>query len=547
MIITRYALGIWMLFLVSTTLILLSALSISVEGTLISHGPGKTTLTNLNGWSASAQKSTVVALDFDFPLFGNATVDRVWVSAFGTFSYNQLIGKEVRPDDVDDNIVVAPYFLPSSAGECAYERFNGISNSQLQEASDNVENYIGGNFEATHGVLATWTDVKSPEDSSMRNTFQGFIVTDQDEAYVIFNYEKIQYTNSIDGDPAAIGAFVNSEDTNTCWKMINGTDLDLDALTTTSNTNMPGRWVMRLDEILHCQDQFTTACGDEPTNGEWTVEKGYFENNNRWDFFVRYECKEGFEIQPNVTIQDSFCVYDPDYYESKWSCTNPPKCQDFSVAKDYETTLIISHIDGESITDAYRDEGEDGYEEFMEKVTEAIHEVLTQIGLDESVITEITITKDTIVITRDEDQDELLVIEFDSKLPTSTKDTATEDDIENAFNEYLANTPETNGVVFLPSADVKDKSRACLELCLGCKNPNGCKGPLPEIPPNKCCGTCSNANHEGGKPYNTLHAACCQDQFVFNPDTHSCCDSGTITSGGLSLFVKVKGQSCEGP
>jgi len=183
----------------------------------------------------------------------------------------------------------------------------------------------------------------------------------------------------------------------------------------------------------------------------------------------------------------------------------------------------------------------------MEKVTEAIHEVLTQIGLDESVITEITITKDTIVITRDEDQDELLVIEFDSKLPTSTKDTATEDDIENAFNEYLTNTPETNGVVFLPSADVKDKSRACLELCLGCKNPNGCKGPLPEIPPNKCCGTCSNANHEGGKPYNTLYAACCQDQFVFNPETHSCCDSGTITSGGLSLFVKVKGNSCEGP
>jgi len=261
-------------------------------------------------------------------------------------------------------------------------------------------------------------------------------------------------------------------------------------------------------------------------------------------FFVRYQCKEGFEIQPNVTIQDSFCVYDPDYYESKWSCTNPPKCQDFDVAKDYETTLIITNIDGLDIASVYKEEGEDGYEEFMDKVTEAIQEVLTQIGLDESVITEINISKDTIVVTRDEGGNELLVVEFDSKLPTSTKDTASEDDIEEAFNEYLSKTPETNGVVFLPNADVKDKSRACLELCLGCKNPNGCKGPLPEIPPNKCCGTCSNANHEGGKAYNTLNMACCKDQFVYNPETHTCCESGNISNGGISIYTKQKGNVC---
>lgn len=534
-------------YFLCTTVILLSCLSISVEGTLISHGGDKTTLTNLNSWSASTQKSTVVALDFDVPLYGNATIDRLWVGAFGTLSYNQLIGKEVRPDDVDDNIVIAPYFLPSSSstpGGCAYERFSDTSISQLQEANSNVETYIGRGFSATNGVLVTWTDVKSSEDSSMKNTFQAFVVTDEDEAYVIFNYDKIQYTTSIDGDTAAIGSFVNSEDTNSCWQVINGTNLDLDALTTTTNTNMAGRWVMRLDEILECNAQFTTACGDEPQNGEWTIEKGYFENNNRWDFFVRYNCKYGFEIQPNVTIQDSFCVYDPDYYESKWSCINPPKCQDFSVAKDYETTLIISHIDGLDITSIYKEEDEEGYEEFMEKVNDAITELLTNIGLDESVITAISITKDSISISRDDQKDELLTVEFDSKLPTSTKDTASEQDIEDAFNEFLSKQPEVNNVVFLPTADVKDKSRACLELCLGCKNPNGCAGPPPEIPPNKCCGTCSNANHEGGKAYNTLNAACCMDQFVYNPDTHTCCDSGTVSNGGLSLFMKIKGNAC---
>ena len=535
-------------FFLRTQLILLSALSASVEGTLFQFSAA-TSLSNLATWSASSQKSTVVPLDFDIPLFGNATIDRLWFSAFGTLSYNQLISKEVSPDEVDDNIVLAPYFLPSSSGSVKYERYSSSAASQLAEANNNVQNYIEGSFSATHGVLAQWTEVKSPEDSSLKNTFQAFIVTDESEAYAIFNYDQIQYTTGIDGDTAAVGAFVNSEDTNSCWRVINGTNLDLEQLTQTSNCRTPGRWVMRLDEILHCRDQFTTACGDEPQNGEWTHETGFFENSNRWDFFVRYSCKDDFEITPNNTIQDSFCVYDPDYYESKWSCVNPPRCQDFSVAKDYETTLIITHIDGIPINQIYKEEGEAGYEEFQEKVTQAIQELLVQIGLDESVVTEINISKDNVSINRDAGGDEVLTVEFDSLLPTQTKDTATETDIEEAFNEFLASNPEVNDVVFLPSADVKDKSRACLELCLGCKNPNGCQGPPPEIPPNKCCGTCSNPNHEGGKAYSTINMACCKDQFIYNPDTHSCCDSGSKSAGGYSLFMKVKGSTCglDGP
>jgi len=535
-----------MLFLVSTALILLSTLNVKVEGALYDFDQA-TTLTNLNGWSASAQKSTVVALDFDFPLFGNASLDRFWVSAHGTLSYNQLISKEMSPETTDDNIVVAPLFLPSSAGNCKYERYNpsSASQSQLEEAEGNVNAWLGFNgFTATHGMLVQWTDAVSAEDSSLKNTFQAFVVTDEDQSYVIFNYDQIDFTTSIDGDSASVGAFVNSEDTNSCWRILNGTNLDLQTLTTTTNTNSPGKWVMRLDELLHCRDQFTTACGDEPQPGEWTSETGYFENSNRWDFFIRYSCKDQFEISPNVTHQDTFCVYDPDYYESKWSCTNPPKCQDFSVAKEFETTLIISHIDGQPVSDIYKEEGEEGYEEFVEAVTDAITELLVAIGLDESVITAINISKELIEISRNEGGSEVFTAEFQVAVPTQTKDTATETDIEAAITEELANNPEQGGVAFLPVVEVKDKTKACLELCLGCQNPQGCTGPPPTIPPNKCCGTCSNPKHEGGKPYSTVTHACCQDQFVYDPETHSCCNSGVESQSSVPLFMKVKGNTC---
>merc|ERR1711881_703708 len=106
---------------------------------------------------------------------------------------------------------------------------------------------------------------------------------------------------------------------------------------------------------------------------------------------------------------------------------------------------------GVPINQIYKEEGEDGYEEFQDKVSEAIQELLVQIGLDESVVTEINISKDSISVSRDEGGEEVLTIEFDSLLPTQTKDTATEDDIEEAFNEYLASNPEVNDVVFIAS------------------------------------------------------------------------------------------------
>merc|ERR1711981_452455 len=124
----------------------------------------------------------------------------------------------MTPETMDDNIVLAPFWVASGAGSCKYERYNPSSpgnQDQLNDADDNINAWLGFNgFTATHGTLIQWTDAVSAEDSDDKNTFQAFAVTDGTQSYVVFNYEKIDYSSSIGGEDAAVGIFVNSEDSN---------------------------------------------------------------------------------------------------------------------------------------------------------------------------------------------------------------------------------------------------------------------------------------------------------------------------------------------
>jgi len=497
-------------------------------------------------WPANTQKTQLVSLGFDLPLFGEA-VDLMWLSRYGTISYDRMIGSQTVMEDIDDNIVLSPYFLTSLGGKLKWERLSS-PNSELTTASDDVNSYDStANFAATSGLLVTWENVKSAQDTALKNQFQAFLVTDGVSSYVIYNYDKIEFTQSIAGDAPTVGAFAISEDQNTCLRVLNTTaTLDVDNLTSSSNCGTAGKWIMRLHEKLTCLDTFQTACGDEPQAGEWTVETGYFENTpEKWDFFVRYECKSGLEIAPNVTIEDSYCLYDPDYYESKWSCTDPPKCQDFTVAKKFEITMTITEIQGENINNAYREPVESGYEDFRDEVHTAIHTLFTNVGLGDNEVTALDIDKASIpALNRQNYNDDefVFVVDIDFLLPTTTRDTATEEDIIEAVKEYISHTPTVEGVTFTTHVAVKEKTDACLEICLGCKNPNGCLGPPPLIPPNKCCGTCTNGKHEGGIAYSTSTHACCNDEFIYDPAKYVCCPKDDGPSAG---FFKHKGLHCD--
>merc|ERR1712048_1214650 len=216
--------------------------------------------------------------------------------------------------------------------------------------------------------------------------------------------------------------------------------------------------------------------------------------------------------QPDVTEKDSYCVYDPDYYDSKWSCEEPPVCQDFRVASQFETQIVVSQAGGVNVTDL---DFNIDRAQFDEQISTAVNELLQEAGLEDGVVVDITTEKTN--------------VEQFRQLGDGNP------------NEVMDNNPTFEDVNFVPETNVKDKTDACLSLCLGCKKPGGCFGVPPPIQHNACCGTCSSLNYEGGKPYSTLTHACCGDSFLYDPDTHTCCDCG---SSSLPSWTKVKGNNC---
>lgn len=521
-------------------------LSTTTNATLF---PSSSPTTLYNSWVTSAGlQASNFGLGTNVPLFGTGTIDELYINNYGGVSYNDIDSADTIPTQVADNILIAPFFIPSVGGSVTYESLSSPA-YDFTAVNDDVTNFENSPFTATNGMLISWNNVKSADDLSQENTFQAFVVTDGTTSYAVFNYQDINFTRDDSlGADASVGLFVNSEGTNACWRYLNGTDangnpeLDLESLTSTTNCAEVGHWVMRLDEILWCRDHFATACGNEAPTGTWTSVEGYFENTDRWDYFFRYHCSSGLEIQPNVTEKDSYCVYDPDYYDSKWSCEEPPVCQDFRVASQFETQIVVSQAGGVNVTDL--DFSVDRAQ-FDEQISNAVNELLQEAGLEDGVVVDITTEKTNVETFRqlgDGKPNEVLVIEFTILVPTPGGGSGvTEEDIAQAINEVISNNPTFNEVSFEPETNVKDKTDACLTLCLGCKKPGGCFGVPPPIQHNACCGTCSSLNYEGGKPYSTLTHACCGDAFLYDPDTHTCCDYG---ASALPSWTKVKGVNC---
>lgn len=521
------------------TVLAASAVPATQATGLFTHNSASTVF---SGWTSTTQKSHELQLGFDIPLFGTGTINEIFISNFGTLTYNSMLGTDKTVTTAGDNMLLAPFFVPTVGGTVQFEVLDNTYD--YTEPNTNVNSYDSNAvFTATNGVLVTWTDVASETDSSKKNTFQAMIVTDLTTSWIVFNYDEIQYTQSAAGDDADAGLFVNSEDTNACYRYVNTTgELDRETLTTTTNCASAGHWVMQLDDILFCGDHFTTACGDDPPAGEWSTHAGYFENNDRWDYFVRYTCRDTLEIQPNVTQKDSYCVYDPDYYDSKWSCEEPPKCQDFAVSRQFETQVVVSQANGKNVTDLdFRIDRAN----IDEQISESVNTLLQAAGLEDGVVVDITTEKTNVETFRNlgpGQPEEVLVIEFTILVPTPGGGTGvTEEDIAAAINEVINNNPDLTDIQFQPETNVKDKTDACLTLCLGCRKPGGCHGEPPPIQHNSCCGTCTSLNYEGGKAYSTLTHACCGDTFVYDPDTHTCCDYGTQM---INSWTKVKGATC---
>lgn len=526
----------------------LSTAIAGINSQLFGHNNPTTTF---SAWTSNTQQNQQVSLGFYLSLFGTGSVNELFVSSYGAVSYSSL-GQDVKVGDFDDNIVLAPYWIPSSSGSCQHEVFTSSDSAYFAVAESDISSYMGESFSATDAFLVTWTDVVSAADSNDQATFQAFFLTDGVNAFVVYNYDKIEFTEAVDSEPAEAGIFVSADNTDRCWRRVNDTATnvyDSDALTTTSNCGNSGHWVMRLDDILTCTSDFQTACGDKDQEGQWTTQQGHFVHDANWDFFTRYTCiGEGLEISPNVTTKDSYCVYDSDYYDSKWSCDEAPVCADFSVASEFEISITLST--NSTSGDDNRDSG-DNVEVAIDKVVEEFENHLCPEKLASWCQTEDAVFNDDDNFhSVDKVSEEQQASDFEADNSFTLTITMlnpnpaalSEEDIADAILDEWEDELETGLYVFVLQVEVKDKTKECLKKCLGCNKPGGCGGTPPPIQYNLCCGTCSNAaDFQGGRAYSSLQSVCCMDQFIYDPDTHACCNVGTDAN---PFYKKVSGQFC---
>lgn len=488
--------------------------------------------TAFNDWSSMGHESFEVDLPFVVPVCGGE-FDEVHVHAYGGLGFFEIGQDVIEFDDMDDNFAIVPFWLKTLSGETKFEISDPAGDFSARDNAVNA--FIGsGTFATTNEFVTTWIEVQNELDTSQINTFQASIVVDETDpanvaTFAIFNFDRMDFT-----DGGVSGYFVNSDEVNTCYNYLNGLDYDATDLLTGTNCGTPGRWVVRIDTQCKCANQFTSACGDELVEGDWTIETPIFTivNGTHWDYVIMYECKPTFEMLPGVTTKTSSCIYDADYYESRWALAVPPACHDFTIAYNYLTQLTIIYKDGSPIEPfIITDPTDPGYDAFGDSVDEALSEILDWIGLDDTDATEVTVKRKSIEIYRElSDDPGVMIIEFLVAFPLHGISVdeyikALREAIQQrAFNSYT-----------LTDANAYDLTEPCLTACLGCKDKEKCGLRPPPLRYDTCCGTCSSADYSGGTPYSRVLHSCCNDSIVFNPETHVCCefDDGSGATYGV--------------
>lgn len=514
-------------------------------------------------WSSTSQQSEEHTLGFTFPLLGSGTVDKLYISNFGAVSYNSMGSSEDKIDEVKDNILIAPLFVKTS-GALATVKKEEILIADVATSILAHPEYSSVSFTPTNGLLITWEGVSQPADSSKTADFQMYIVTNGLETFAIFNYKTVEFT-TVDSEDARAGVYVESEDVNICHHQLNSTvhrdnagnydnnnNLDLDIVVGSTNCGVVGRWVMRIGHAIPCVTLFESACGMSQ-EGEGAIKDPYFENKGpsgtgeAWDFFMHYTCQPTLIMDKDVnglavTTKDSYCLYDADYYTNQWSCevnNDDVKCFDPIAAQDIEIeTTFTGFPDNQTLDEFWVEETDPKTQERIDMedaIIAVIKQLLEDVGLVDAILTQVTFEK--LSVNRElSDGGEELVVSYEIKIAGADVQA---EDISTAIEDHLTDNADDYPIVPSPEVNVKDKTPACLTMCLGCKDPAGCLGTPPPLPPNMCCGTCANENHEGGKPYNTLDKVCCYDTYLYEKDKHACCidESGTPYLG--------KGNTCD--
>ncbi|XP_043935285.1 alpha-tectorin-like [Protopterus annectens] len=230
--------------------------SISSDSVLYPYGPSKGDITNPK---IDDGGSSLIPLGVSFPFFGTS-YRSCYVNNNGLISFNVSVG-QYTPDAfplADGRAFIAPFWadVDNRLYGDVYYRENSDP-ALLQRATTDVNRYFPDlHFTANWVFVATWDRVAYYGSSSTKeNTFQAVLISDGTQSFIFLNYDIIQWTTGtasggnsstgLGGIPAQAG--FNSGNSTYYFSTPGSRSPSILNIQSTSNVNIPGRWVFRTD------------------------------------------------------------------------------------------------------------------------------------------------------------------------------------------------------------------------------------------------------------------------------------------------------------
>ncbi|XP_050415090.1 protein mesh [Patella vulgata] len=221
-----------------------------------------------------------INITVSFPFFTKKH-DKLYVNNNGVISFLKEL-KDYKPSDFplkDETPIIAPFWadVDVTKGGRVWYREDTHPHS-LHRATSEVNKFFPNerNFQATWIFIATWDHVcfygAAGDGENKKNTFQAVLITNGKISFVIFNYEKIEWTTGsnsggdtttgLGGNPAQAG--FNAGDQKTFYEIQGARNEAVINLTLTSNVGIPGKWFFKVDSA-QTQERCSNS-GSGPVN-----------------------------------------------------------------------------------------------------------------------------------------------------------------------------------------------------------------------------------------------------------------------------------------
>ncbi|XP_035658101.1 sushi domain-containing protein 2-like [Branchiostoma floridae] len=234
--------------------------AVSINSTLYPYGQSEGDTFNGRNDDGGSPR---ISISFSLPYFDRLH-DSLWVNTNGVIS---LLGQisQFTPDSFplgDGRRLIAPFWCDVDTNNGGFVMYRETTDTSiLERATTDITSAFPDqpNFRATWVFVATWHEVAYYGSSSdKRNTFQAVLVSNGRHSFAMFNYGRITWTTGTasDGDaatglggtPAQVG--FNAGNGMQYFSVPGSQTHAIVDVETTSNVNIPGRWVFRIDSAV---------------------------------------------------------------------------------------------------------------------------------------------------------------------------------------------------------------------------------------------------------------------------------------------------------